>query len=188
MSDEKILLAISNKDEQVMAAIIQKYSKLLWKVVSAVLVNEGAVQDVEECVADVFIDFWLYPDKYDPNRGKLSSWLSMVARSKAIDRYRQTVRKKEVSIEEEMVTCHSEILTGILIKEEKEKLLSCVEALEDLDKEILIRRFYHGQKPKEISVALNVPKKQVENHLYQTKMKLRKVGICIRQVFRSLRR
>lgn len=175
LSDEKIFLAISNKDEQVMAAIMQKYSKLLWKVVSAVLVDAASVQDVEECVADVFIDFWLHPEKYNPNKGKLSSWLSMVARSRAIDRYRQIVKKKEVSIEEEIVIYHSEIITGIVIKEEKEKLLSCLKTLDSLDKEILIRRFYYEQKPKEIAVALNIPRKQVENHLYQTKIRLRKM-------------
>lgn len=106
MSDEKILLAISNKDEQAMAFVMQKYTKLLWKIVSAVLVDTASVQDVEECVADVFIDFWLYPDKYNPNRGKLSSWLSMVARSKAIDRYRQIVKKKEVSMDDEIAVYH----------------------------------------------------------------------------------
>lgn len=175
MSDEKVLLAISNKDEQVMAAVMQKYTKLLWKIVSAVLVDTASVQDVEECVADVFIEFWLYPNKYNPKRGKLSSWLSMVARSKAIDRYRQTVKKKEVSIDDEIVVYHSEILTGIVRKEEQEKLSSYVETLDGLDKEILIRRFYYEQKPKEIAVALNLPKKQIENHLYQTKLKLRKM-------------
>ena len=175
MSDEKVLLAISNKDEQVMAAVMQKYTKLLWKIVSAVLVDTASVQDVEECVADVFIEFWLYPNKYNPKRGKLSSWLSMVARSKAIDRYRQTVKKKEVSIDDEIVVYHSEILTGIVRKEEQVKLSSYVETLDGLDKEILIRRFYYEQKPKEIAVALNLPKKQIENHLYQTKLKLRKM-------------
>lgn len=175
MSDEKILLAISNKDERVMTAVIQKYSKLLWKVAAAVLVNAASVQDVEECVADVFIDFWLHPDKFNPNKGKLSSWLSMAARSRAIDRYRQIVKKQEVPIEEEIFSYHSELLTGILAREEKETLLSCIETLGSLDKEILTRRFYYEQKPQEIAVALDVPKKQVENHLYQTKVRLRKM-------------
>lgn len=175
MSDEKVLLAISNKDEKAMAAVMQKYTKLLWKIVAAVLVDTASVQDVEECVADVFIEFWLYPDKYNPKRGKLSSWLSMVARSKAIDRYRQTVKKKEVSLDDEIAVYQSELLTGIVRNEEKEKLSSCVETLDELDKEILIRRFYYEQKPKEIAVVLNMPKKQIENHLYQTKLKLRKM-------------
>lgn len=177
MSDEKILLAIRNKDEQMMADVMQKYSKLLWKVVSAVLVNAASVQDVEECVADVFIAFWMEPEKFDPAKGKLSSWLSMVARYKAIDRYRQAARKKEVHVseEEELFDNAPEILAGLVLKEEKEKLKACMEKLESIDREILIRRYYYGQKPKEIAFALDMPKKKVENQLYQAKIKLRKL-------------
>ena len=51
MSDEKIILEIRHQNEEVMAYVIQKYSKLLWKIASAVLVNVASVQDVEECVA-----------------------------------------------------------------------------------------------------------------------------------------
>ena len=175
MNDEKVLLAIKNKDDQMIAAIINKYSKLMWKIVSSVLVNVGTVQDIEECVADVFIDFWLHPEKFDTSRGKLSSWLSMVARAKAIDRYRKLVRKKEVSIEEEAMVYHSEILEGLLKEEETEKLIECVESLGSMDREILLRRFFYGQNPKEIAVSLNISKKQVENHLYQAKIKLKKM-------------
>lgn len=175
MSDEKIIFAIRNKDETVMAYVIQKYAKLLWQVASAVLVNAASTQDVEECVADVFIHLWRYPEKYEPTKGKLSSWLSMVTRSKAIDRYRQVTRKQEVLIEEEIVIRNGEILAGIVANEEREMLLNCIERLEVLDKEIVVRRYYYEQKPKEIAVALGIPKKQVENRLYQAKLKLRKM-------------
>lgn len=175
MSDEKIILAIRNRDEAIMADVIQKYSKLLWSIASAILINASSVQDVEECVADAFIHLWQSPEKYDPEKGKLSSWLSMVTRSKAIDRYRQVVRKCEVPIEEELVQHSGELLVGIVAKEEHEALITCIEKLETQDKEIVVRRYYYEQKPKEIAVALGMPKKLVENRLYQAKQKLRKM-------------
>lgn len=175
LRDEKILSAIKNRDEKVMAELIEKYSKLLWKIASAILINAGSVQDIEECIADTFIDFWMYPDKYNPEKSKLSSYLSIMARSKAIDRYRQIARRKEIPIEEIALTYQSEILKGIIEKEEKGKLVSLIEELEETDREIIIRRFYYGQKPKEIAVALDMQGKQVENRLYQTKLKLKKM-------------
>jgi len=169
-----VLLAIKDKDEKVMAYVISKYSKLLWKVVSAVLTKVGTVQDIEECVADVFIQFWLNPEKYNAKRAKLSSYLSMLARSRAIDRYRKIVAKKE-SILEENIIYKKEILEEIVSKEQKEKLMRCIQKLSDVDKEIIMRRFFYNQKPKEIAVALGVTGKQVENRLYLTKQKLRKM-------------
>ena len=198
MSDEKIIEAIKDRDEQVISMVMRKYSKLLWKITSAILVNASSIQEVEECVADVFIYLWMYPEKYEWEKGKLSSWLCMVARSKAIDRYRSIIKKKEISIEEQYTKFPSKIgkqeeyyvydmvfqkhgilemiepLEKIVAEEEKENLLACIETLEELEKEILVRRYYYEQKPKEIALALDIPKKQVENCLYQTKQKLKK--------------
>ena len=89
MDDKKVFLEIKDKDEKMMAFVIQKYSKLLWKIASGVLINAASAEDIEECVADTFIHLWMNPHKYNPDKGKLSSYLSMVARSKAIDRYRK---------------------------------------------------------------------------------------------------
>ena len=59
--------------------------------------------------------------------------------------------------------------------ETKRMLISAVRALGEPEQEILIRRYYYDQKPKEIAVALDMPVKQVENHLYRTKQKLRAI-------------
>lgn len=89
MKDEQTAEAVGRRDEAVIGEVIKAYSKLLWNIASAVLDQVGSVQDVEECVADTFVYFWENPNKYDPQRGKLKTWLSIIARSKAIDRYRE---------------------------------------------------------------------------------------------------
>ncbi|MCM1027755.1 MAG: hypothetical protein NC432_15125 [Roseburia sp.] len=55
MNDKKIISAIAARDERMLAFAIRKYSRLLWKIAASVLINAASVQDVEECVADVFI-------------------------------------------------------------------------------------------------------------------------------------
>ena len=50
---------------------------------------------------------------------------------------------------------------------------AAVDALAEPDREILLRRYYFGQKPREIAAALGLDKKQVDNRLYQTKRRLR---------------
>ena len=52
-----------------------------------VLGDHAAAEDV---VQDVFMDLWERPDAYDPRRGPLSSYVSMVARARAIDRWRSS--------------------------------------------------------------------------------------------------
>src|SRR3954453_13144186 len=50
-----------------------------------VLRDEAAAEDV---VQDVFMQLWLKPSLFDPARGSLNSYISMMARSRASDRWR----------------------------------------------------------------------------------------------------
>ena len=40
---------------------------------------------------------------------------------------------------------------------------------------MIIRRYYYEQKPAEIAIALDMPKKQVDNKLYYVKQKIKKM-------------
>lgn len=177
MNDKKIISAIAARDERMLAFVVQKYSKLLWKIAASILINAASVQDVEECVADVFIYLWQYPEKYNPDKAKLSSWLSVVARSKAVDSYRRIARKREISMEEIVVENLGYAENSAADEEmySRDKLRSCIDELDEKEKELVMRRYYYEQKPAEIAVALDMPKKQVENRLYYVRQKLRKM-------------
>ena len=165
MNDERTITAIKNRNEAAINEVITKYSKLLWAVAGAVLNNMGSTQDVEECVADTF--------KYDPQRGKLKTWLSIVARTQAVNRCREISKRNTISLENTDFIDQLGVVDNILEAETRKFLIAAVNALGEPDREILIRRYYYDQKPKEIALAMDMSVKQVDNRLYQTKLKLR---------------
>lgn len=170
MQEKNIIDAIKAGDEQAIQKIICRYSRLLWSIVGAVLSQVGTTEDMEECVADVFIDLWEHPQKYDESRGSLKAWLSVIARNKAIDRYRQKTKIQTIPLEET-------VLAQMGVEPEMENREGLQEALAELteeEKEILLRRYVYQQKPKEMAVALGLSVKQIENRLYRIKAKMRK--------------
>lgn len=173
MREEKIIAEIAQRNEHAICYIIEKYSKLLWTVVDSILKNVGTQQDVEECVADVFIALWERPGQFNPNKGRLKSWLCIVARSKALDRYREISRHCTVSIDDVMLIGRMGIQDYIIREEIKHDLAAAMNALSKIERDILIRRYYYEQKPREIAVALDMPVKQIDNYLYRSKQKLR---------------
>lgn len=175
MSDKEIVSAMKNRDTAVMCSLMTKYTRLLWKVAAEVLNKAGSEQDVEECVADVFIALWENPDAFDPTRGTLKNWLCMVARSKAIDRYRVLTRRHTVPIENIVAAEPFGVQERVLREETYRELMAAVTSLEEQERDILLRRYEAGQKPKTIASALGLSVKQVDNSLYRTKQKLRHI-------------
>ena len=175
MQDKKLAAELEKRNEAAMSRLIDQYAKLLWSVAGAVLHGVGTAQDVEECVADVFIYLWEDPRRYDPQRGTLKSWLAMVARSKAIDRWRELSARSTVPWEEVFLAGETGTVDSVMEEETRRALIAAVNALGEPDREILVRRYYYGQKPKEIALALDMSVKQVDNRLYQTKRRLRQV-------------
>ena len=148
MTDEKTAAALAARSERAVADVIARYSRHLYTVAAAALRGVGTEQDAEEAAADAFVYLWEHPEKLDPRRGSLKTWLSVVADPLGVPE-------------------------ALLAGERRAALNAAVDALAEPDREILLRRYYFGQKPREIAAALGLDKKQVDNRLYQTKRRLR---------------
>ncbi len=153
--------------------IVNKYSKLLWSVAAGVLEGIGNEQDAEECVADVSIDLWFDPKAFDSSRGSLRTWLCIKCRSKAIDRFRKIMAHITDELSAEIVSDMIGPDDRVIGKEDMSRLRNAVMGLEEPSKEIMLRRFFAGQKPAEISAAMDMPVRKVENLIYRSKEKLR---------------
>ena len=175
MNDEEIIRGIRNRDGAVMAALMTTYTRLLWKVAGEVLCGAGGEADAEECIADVYIALWEHPEAFDPTRGTLKSWLCMTARCKAIDRYRALSRNRTVPMDEVMEAVTDGVSETVIREEARRVLTEALDSLDEVERDILLRRYKEGQKPKAIAKALGLTVKQVDNTLYRTKQKLRQI-------------
>ena len=173
MHDDTVLAGLLRRDERTIDYVITKYSRLLWPIVSAVLAKQGSEQDVEEVVADAFIYLWQHPEKFEPDRGSLKSLLCVIARTRAIDRYRELSRRSALPLEEAVLSDGLGLQEQLLRQETRRELIAAVNALGEQGREILVRRYYYEQKPRQIALALGLTVKQVDNSLYRSKRALR---------------
>ena len=173
MKDEEILRGICGRDSAAMAALMTRYTRLLWRVTGDVLCGVGGDADAEECIADVYVALREHPEAFDPTRGTLKSWLCMTARCKAIDRYRALVRKRTVPIEQVLEAVTDDVEETVIKEQTSRELAEALDTLEETERDILLRRYEAEQKPRTIAKALGLTVKQVDNTLYRTKQKLR---------------
>jgi len=174
LNDEVLIQKLLNEEQEAFSYIIDTYSKLLWVVVGGILGNVGTPEDIEECISDVFVQVWRNPKAFDSQKGSLKTFLAVIAKSKALDTYRKLSKSKMVELDEAIRGADDDLLDYILEKEMCQELFTAIESLTEPNKEIVMRRYFFEERPAYIAKAISLPVKEVENRLYQSKLKLRK--------------
>ena len=83
-SDAELVYLLRNGKKQALAILYKRYVGLVYSIAYKFLQNEQLAEDLTQ---DIFVTFW-QKDKFDPNKGKLSSFLGLLTRSRAIDKIR----------------------------------------------------------------------------------------------------
>lgn len=173
MTDEEIAKKLRQKDKDIFNYIMEHYNKLLWVVVGNILEKAGSSEDIEDCISDVYIKLLENPKLYNPKKGSLKSFLAKVGKNLAIDRYRKLTKNNLTSLYENFIFHNDDLLKNILKKENIKKILEILDSMKEPDKEIIIRRYFYNEKVKVISEKMCLQSKEIENKLYQGKLKLR---------------
>ncbi len=178
MQDIELLKEFEYDAEQALGYLIDQYADLVYSIINGKIASVGTAEDVQECVSDVFLDFYRQVRKIDLEKGTIKAYLAIIAKRKGIDLYRKLIRiaSHSISLEEENEQ-HEDLKTNIersvIEKEEREFLLQAMDSLGEPDREIFIRKYYMGQKTKEIAEALNLQDNTVDKKVSRGLKKLR---------------
>ena len=93
--DAALMLRIAQGDEQALGALYDRWSPLVFSVCAHIL---GDDDEAEEAVEETFWQVWRQAARYDAERGAVSTWLTTVARTRALDRLRARRRRQEQSM------------------------------------------------------------------------------------------
>ncbi len=124
-----------------------------------VLRDEAAAEDV---VQDVFVQLWLRPDMYDASRGSLASYVSMLSRSRALDRWRsRSAREHAVERAEEAAKVDAQVTESaaepVIRREVSRTLLTALETLPGDQRDALLLAYGRGLTAQEIARVRQVP-------------------------------
>src|ERR1700750_2246151 len=96
---------LGGRDCGLVEALYDEHSLVVYRVALRVLGNATEAQDV---VQDVFLRLWNQPERFDGARGTLPNYLRLMARSRALDLWREAQvagrareRMKAVALREE---------------------------------------------------------------------------------------
>lgn len=158
-----------------MEELYRQYRSPMFRVALAVLRDEGLAEDA---VQQAFLKIFQNLGKIDwEDCNKTRSFIVILVRNTAIDLYRRRRREKVISFEElerPLPDWEIPVDEQIISRQEGAEAARLLGELEEKYRNLLILRYYHGYRNKEIAELLGMTQAQVALGLHRGRERLRK--------------
>ncbi len=172
-SEEQLVTLLKGSDEYAYAYLYDNYSKALFGVITHTVFN---TEEAEDILQTVFVKIWNNIQSYNPEKGRLYTWMLNIARNAVIDYSRSKQGQINAKIHE------SENIENDINKQYFSYAnyddLEIKNLLKELNKDhqtILNMAYYEGYTQVEISNKLNLPLGTVKTKVKQAITILRKI-------------
>lgn len=163
MSDLELLKLLKTKSQEAFKTLYYQYYKLVFFQAYMILKNKEDSEDVSQMT---FIKFWDNIDQLDEDTS-IKRYISVIARNKALDLYRQKSNRKEINDEELLNNIPSHDSNSL------ELALSFNKVLTQEESKIVALKIYFDYSFKEIGEEMSLTLGQVQAKYYNALEKLK---------------
>jgi len=157
-------------------AIRQLYARFGRPVYTMGLRLLGSRELAEELTQDLFLTAWRKAARFDPARGRLSTWLMTMAHNLAVDRLRRETgaSRPKLVLVDDVPDAPGVDEESLLI--ERDAAVRALASLSDAEKRLLLRAYFGGMTAREIAETDGIPLGTVKTRLRTALIKVRKAN------------
>lgn len=175
LDDRELMDALSQGRQEALSELYDRHSSTLLGLATRILRNP---EDAEEIVQEVFIHAWNRASSYDASRSSVSTWLVLIARSRAIDRLRsqKVMDRTTTAVKRERSGSHAspEGAVGVFHQERRKRVKEALGEIPPEQRQVLELAFYGGMTQSEIAKKTGIPLGTVKTRTLLAMKKLRK--------------
>lgn len=170
---QTLLERIAAGDPAAVDECIACYSGLVWSLARRYL---GRHADAEDAVQEVFIEIWRNAARFDPGIAAESTFITMIARRRLIDRQRRRARVMGTqSLVDEPVAPPAPPQDRIELEEHAERARSHMGRLREEERRVLEMSLLEGLTQSQIAEAARMPLGTVKTHARRGLARLREM-------------
>jgi RNA polymerase sigma factor (sigma-70 family) len=157
-------------DVDAFECFFREYEKAVFN--NAYLIT-GNRDDAEDVLQEVFISVWKSRHTFDPNKGKISTWLHRITVNESLRKRRKgppTIAVDEIHLPE-IGDRHDETLIAHL---EHERMVKVLNTLDGRLRAVLVLRYFNDLSYEEIAQVVGVPLGTVKSRINHGLRALRK--------------
>lgn len=175
-SDHDLLREIAEGSSEALGLFYDRYAALALGLLCRMLGNRN---EAEEILQEVFLQVWRDARRYDPERASPRGWLLLLARSRALDRYRCTSarrRREDGAARSEADRTVAPIGTHRLEQgENRLRIGQAIDRLPPEQRKVIELAFWEGLTQTQIAAALGAPLGTVKSRALLAMKKLREM-------------
>ncbi|HLY81450.1 MAG TPA: sigma-70 family RNA polymerase sigma factor [Acidimicrobiales bacterium] len=164
VSDAALVVAIGRWREDALAEAYRRHAGALYGLARQVL---GDPAIAEEVVQEVFLRLWNEPERFDPERGSLRSFLLAQSHGRAVDMLRADTSRRRREEREARETAEG----GYDIEHEvwdvavAERVKEAVSVLPEDERKAIQLAYFGGRTYREVALALGAPEGTVKSRI-----------------------
>lgn len=170
-----LLARVTQGDERALAEFYDLTSSRVYSMALYILKDPGMA---EEVTLDVFLQIWQRASQFDPTRGKPITWVTVLARSRSIDRLRACQKEKgkyqfldTVNIQQ---TAQPTIETIGMSCDQSRTVQNALMALSPEQRQVIVMAYFSGLSQREIAEKIDKPLGTVKTRIRLGMINLRK--------------
>ena len=163
-SDGALVVAIGRYREDALAEVYRRHAGAVYGLARRVLADVTAA---EEVVQEVFLRLWNQPEKFDPERGSLRSYLLAQSHGRAVDMLRSETSRRRREEREARRTAEA----GYDIEREvwdltvAERMKEVVTVLPQEERRAITLAYFGGHTYREVAELLDQPEGTVKSRI-----------------------
>lgn len=171
--DAVAVARVASGDAVALRELYDRYGRVIYSLAYR-LTHDATLS--EECVQDVFVALWRRAADFDPNRAKLTTWLFVVARNRAIELGRQKTRRPELRDDLEPAGSEPDPADLIAVADESQRVAEAIAELPEDQLAVLRLSYFDGLSHSEIAQVIGIPLGTVKGRMRLALERLRSLS------------
>jgi RNA polymerase sigma-70 factor (ECF subfamily) len=164
MSDAALVVAVGRWRNDALAEIYRRHAGAVYSLARRLM---NHVTDAEEVVQEVFLRLWNAPEKFDPERGSLRSYLLAQCHGRAVDLMRAdgSRRRREESDSRQTAESGYDLEHHVWDLAVAERVQQAVSTLPAEERQAIELAYFGGHTYREVASLLGAPEGTVKSRI-----------------------